>query len=1283
MARTVACPRCGAQFQLDAPQPGRRYECPGCQSVFQVKAPKSRPESRALDAAAADKRIQRENIKPGGKAFRSGQAATGSVSRPRPAGAEIVSPARLTPPGRPRLLVAVGLVVLAVAAAGGSTAWWLSGGQSKVVPQMRPAQSHEESAAVKEERPNPTLKGEEIYRRLLKSTVWVYVPNGDESSSGSGQVVDTAHRWVLTNYHVVGDVKEVVVFFPDYENGEPISRPRHYVDDYKRGRDPDGGGKSKLSVKGNVVHKDVGKDLVVIALEGIPDNVQEVAIGAEKPRASQTVFSIGASGVVNSAREDGALWRSTEGRVSQVYERDFKYAKRDQRVNAWIVETTLPTNAGDSGAAIVNEHAEMVGLVAARDPEKEAVSLGIEIREIENFLQQYYKSAGVTYVRPGSTRSEGRQAALGSLIRGLNDPDAAVRVRSAESLGELEGDARPAIRHLLDLVNDDNPDVRRAVNVALDKMKAPADVDLPYLYKALEDQEHVETRRRAARLLALTKITRDGLATALLASNDPDPTVRENIMIVLGHYSDDMLQVLPRLLSRLREDQEKDLAVRRQALSAATSLVQHESFREQLSPEMERYFTSLVDDKDPGVRSLGASGLLFFMDTSHPRVVEIVFEKLLADPSQRVRKFTGDHIDQLKIFERLDGSVLPVLLKAARSPFTEARAVAVAAMGSDRFAPSRKEVLSPLIELLRTEDDEAVRLRAVQGLVKFGREASAGVPALSRQMRARTAELRRLSAGLLKSFGHQPGVVPAMLVALADDDGEVRRVAEDALEDMSPLDPEDVADLEGALRSTNENVRAHAAVAAGKIGPAAKAAVPALMRCADKNSEKVLAVRVRAVAALSNLGPVAKASAPLLATVLTEPFAEGAALTASPAAFDDVRVYERALKSTVWIVGDVAGGRKIGTGSLISFRQKLVLTNYHVVDGVAGVTVYFADFDKENKPIQETEHYDKNSSRLGIRGRVIPGTGDLRRDLALIQLEKVPPGAAQLPLASASPRPGQQVLSIGSSGAGTGALWRNTPGKVRSVIDDASLQAPNGATVRLRTVETDSPVNRGDSGGPVVNGRGELVAVVKAYLVNQRSVSWFIDIKEVWGYLEALKQSPQQSGFRWEELTPTARHALGGTGNELKCAAATALGRFKLGPGDPGTDSAIRALVSALKDKDASVRASAVTALGELRELAADAVLDIVNLLRDSEIDSGLIVEGLSRLGEKAVKPLSRILIEKYPEPVQLGVALALGKMGPMALAAKDNLFYCSQHNRSKEVRRAAHDAFKQVERGR
>jgi hypothetical protein len=103
-------------------------------------------------------------------------------------------------------------------------------------------------------------------------------------------------------------------------------------------------------------------------------------------------------------------------------------------------------------------------------------------------------------------------------------------------------------------------------------------------------------------------------------------------------------------------------------------------------------------------------------------------------------------------------------------------------------------------------------------------------------------------------------------------------------------------------------------------------------------------------------------------------------------------------------------------------------------------------------------------------------------------------------MSPASIGPGENVESVGNSGS-TEALWVYTSGTVRAVY---KKEFRTGAGEHNFTVvETQSPINSGDSGGPVVNSQGQLVAVAQAIAPNARLVSYCVDITEVKAFLSS------------------------------------------------------------------------------------------------------------------------------------------------------------------------------------
>ncbi|MBX3399727.1 MAG: trypsin-like peptidase domain-containing protein [Gemmataceae bacterium] len=225
-----------------------------------------------------------------------------------------------------------------------------------------------------------------------------------------------------------------------------------------------------------------------------------------------------------------------------------------------------------------------------------------------------------------------------------------------------------------------------------------------------------------------------------------------------------------------------------------------------------------------------------------------------------------------------------------------------------------------------------------------------------------------------------------------------------------------------------------------------------------------------------------------------------AVLTASPVARADdnegSKVYKKTIPSVVWIHSTRDRGLATGSGTLVDKQKRLVLTNYHVVEDNPRAKVFFPDF-RDDKPIAEKKHYTDRAARLAIPGRVIALEKSV--DLALIQLDRIPDGTNAVPLATKTPEPGQSVHSIGNTGK-SDALWGYVPGKVRQVYKHQwSAQLGPGRILRCRgeVVETDSATNPGDSGGPLLNDKGELVGVTHGGATNAQLLSTFISLSEV------------------------------------------------------------------------------------------------------------------------------------------------------------------------------------------
>lgn len=207
-------------------------------------------------------------------------------------------------------------------------------------------------------------------------------------------------------------------------------------------------------------------------------------------------------------------------------------------------------------------------------------------------------------------------------------------------------------------------------------------------------------------------------------------------------------------------------------------------------------------------------------------------------------------------------------------------------------------------------------------------------------------------------------------------------------------------------------------------------------------------------------------------------------------------IYRQLTRSCV-LIEDRTGR---GSGFVIDMKHRLIITNDHVITDNLGkpselVVVYFPIYNQEGKPINDFKVY-KGRKENRVLGRVV--MREPRADLAIVQLVSLPAhlDVQPVPFAPAPATPGNTVYSIGNSSVGEGALWRLSTGTVR-LRAQQEWRYEDGIQRKAWILETQAPTNWGDSGGPTVNNKGELVGIVAGGDPSQQLVSFDIDLEEV------------------------------------------------------------------------------------------------------------------------------------------------------------------------------------------
>jgi 2-alkenal reductase len=191
--------------------------------------------------------------------------------------------------------------------------------------------------------------------------------------------------------------------------------------------------------------------------------------------------------------------------------------------------------------------------------------------------------------------------------------------------------------------------------------------------------------------------------------------------------------------------------------------------------------------------------------------------------------------------------------------------------------------------------------------------------------------------------------------------------------------------------------------------------------------------------------PVVAQSSPA-AEQPAEPSASGATAPAASIADSDTAVEAVQLvgPAVVTVLNRAQQGMGSGSGVVIS-EEGYIVTNNHVVEGARQLAVVFADNSR-----QEAE---------------LIGTDPLN-DIAVIKVDGEVPAVAAIG-DSSTLQPGETVLAIGSP-----------LGNFRNTVTAGVVSALNRSVGPMEgLIQTDAAINSGNSGGPLINLRGEVVGI--------------------------------------------------------------------------------------------------------------------------------------------------------------------------------------------------------------
>ena len=182
--------------------------------------------------------------------------------------------------------------------------------------------------------------------------------------------------------------------------------------------------------------------------------------------------------------------------------------------------------------------------------------------------------------------------------------------------------------------------------------------------------------------------------------------------------------------------------------------------------------------------------------------------------------------------------------------------------------------------------------------------------------------------------------------------------------------------------------------------------------------------------------------------------------------FPAVEVYQKTSKAVVLIVTQTEGKRHmVGAGSIIS-DSGIIVTNSHVVIDEDTLKPYpnILVYLKPDKVTGNLSHDLVN----GYSAEVLAFDTDF--DLAILKVKNLPAITGVIELANPEEIAiGEEVVAIGHPEQG--GLWTLTSGRISGeILNQNNIMGKD-------VFQTDTSLNRGDSGGPLLDRRGYMVGI--------------------------------------------------------------------------------------------------------------------------------------------------------------------------------------------------------------
>jgi S1-C subfamily serine protease len=190
----------------------------------------------------------------------------------------------------------------------------------------------------------------------------------------------------------------------------------------------------------------------------------------------------------------------------------------------------------------------------------------------------------------------------------------------------------------------------------------------------------------------------------------------------------------------------------------------------------------------------------------------------------------------------------------------------------------------------------------------------------------------------------------------------------------------------------------------------------------------------------------------------------------------EVALYQNIAPAVVFVLTE----NNFGSGAIVD-KEGHVITNWHVVKDNPSVVVVF-------KPKNSAEL----KKELAFSAKVVKV--DQVSDLALLKINTPPKTLKHIRLGNSSNlAAGQDVHAIGHP---NGEIWTYTKGFISQVRAKYEWRTEEGLVHHAKVIQTQTPINPGSSGGPLLSDQGSLIGI-NSFQISGQGLNYAVAVDEI------------------------------------------------------------------------------------------------------------------------------------------------------------------------------------------